>query len=75
MEKPVSPQIEEFLRDIEERLIPELRKRLEPLESGIVRRIEIRDGKQVDLTQDEIRWLKNLIAQYQAAADKIRGAS
>jgi hypothetical protein len=67
--------LDEFLREIEER-IREFRARLEPLESGI-RIAEIRDGKQVDMTEAHILWLKSLIAGHERIAAKLRadGAS
>jgi hypothetical protein len=43
--------MDEFLRDIEECRIPDLRAQLEPLESGTIRIGEIRDGVQVDTTK------------------------
>jgi hypothetical protein len=65
-----------FLREIEER-IQEFRARLEPLESGVLRIAEIRDGKQVDTTDAHILWERRQIADYERIAAKLRadGAS
>ena len=67
------PQTEELLRDIEERWIPELRKELEPLGSGMIRTLEIdQDGRQIDTTQARIISLNRWITTYQAMAAKLR---
>ena len=65
--------MDEFLRDIEENRIPDLRAQLEPLESGLIRIGEIRvGGGQIDTTQARILWLKRWIADYEAIAARIR---
>jgi hypothetical protein len=68
--------LDECLRDTEES-IADLRRQLEPLESGVLRTAEIRDGKQVDTTDARILWLKSLIAGHERIAAKLRadGAS
>jgi hypothetical protein len=69
----VLAHLDEFLRDIEECRIPDLRAQLEPLESGKIRIGEIRDGVHVDTTQARILWLERWIADYEAIASKLRG--
>jgi hypothetical protein len=65
--------LDEYLRDIEEYRIPELRAQLEPLESGKIRIGEIRTGgSQTDITQARILWLRRWIADYEAIAAKLR---
>ncbi|WGJ16143.1 hypothetical protein QEV83_07840 [Methylocapsa sp. D3K7] len=66
--------MDEFLRDIEECRIPDLRAQLEPLESGKIRIAEIREGVQVDTTQARILWLKRWITAYEAMSSKIRAS-
>jgi hypothetical protein len=68
--------LDEYLREIEES-IADLRRQLEPLESGILRTAEIRDGKQVDTTEARKLWLKKWITDYERLAAKLRadGAS
>jgi hypothetical protein len=64
--------LDEFLRDIEERIL-DLRTQLEPLESGKIRTAEIRnDGQQIDTTDARILWLKKWITDYEALAAKVR---
>jgi hypothetical protein len=68
--------LDEYLRETEES-IADLRRQLEPLESGVLRTAEIRDGKQVDTTEERILWLKKWITDRERIAAKLRadGAS
>ena len=60
---------DEYLRDIEERRLPELRAQLAPLESGEMRLGERRGhGPWSDITQREMDRLRRAIADYEALA-------
>jgi hypothetical protein len=60
---------DEYLRDIEERRLPELRAQLAPLESGEMRLGERRGhGPWSDITQREMDRLRRAIAEYEALA-------
>jgi hypothetical protein len=61
--------MDEYLRDILECRIPELRAQLKTLESGKVREI-LADG--ADVTQAQIVWLERWISDYEAIAAKLR---
>ncbi len=64
-------RLDDFLRETEEN-IADLRRQLEPLESGIIRTAEIRDGKQIDTTDARILWLKHSIAGHERISAKLR---
>jgi len=61
--------LDEYLRDIEECRLPELRAQLKTFESGKIREI-LADG--TDVTQTQIVWLERWIADYAAIAAKLR---
>ena len=65
---------DEYLRDIEERRLPELRAQLAPLESGEMRLGERRGhGPWSDVTQREMDRLRRAIADYEALAALFQG--
>jgi hypothetical protein len=65
---------DEYLRDIEERRLPELRAQLAPLESGEMRLGERRGhGPWSDITQREMDRLRRAIAEYEAIAALLQG--
>lgn len=60
---------DEYLRDIEQRRLPELRAQIAPLESGEMRLGERRGhGPWTDITQREMDRLRRSIAEYEATA-------
>jgi hypothetical protein len=65
--------LDDYLRDIEQKRIPELRSQLAPLESGEMFLGERKgDGQWVDTTQRQIEHLKRAITQYELIARKLR---
>jgi hypothetical protein len=65
--------LRDYLRNIEEESLPELRAWLSPLENGEMRLGERRgEGAWTDTTQREIDRTKKSIAQYEKIADNLR---
>ncbi|MGD1035892.1 MAG: hypothetical protein ABR878_01605 [Roseiarcus sp.] len=63
----------EYLKDIEEQRIPELRAQLVPLESGEMHLGERKEyGPWVDTTQRDIDRLKKSIVEYERIAADLR---
>jgi hypothetical protein len=60
------PDIESYVRNIEERRLPDLRNQLAELESGRMRLGESkRPGEWVDTTQEYARRLRDLVAEFE----------
>jgi hypothetical protein len=65
--------LNEYLRDIEQRRIPDLQAELAPLESGEMRLGERRGhGPWSDITQRQMDRLRRAIAEYRAIAELLR---
>jgi hypothetical protein len=65
--------LDEYLRDIEQRRLPALRRRLIPLESGERTVAERKSGGPwIDAAQERIEQLRIAIAEFKLAADKLR---
>ncbi|MGA2637286.1 hypothetical protein [Methylocella sp.] len=65
-------RLDDYLRDLEQRVLPKWRARLKLLESG---KAYSGDGPWDDLTEVEVRFLKRTIAQYETIAAEIHVAS
>jgi hypothetical protein len=64
--------LDDYLRDLEQRVLPKWRARLKLLESG---KAHEDDGRWDDLTEVEVRFLKRTIALYETIAAEIHVAS
>ncbi|MGD0186968.1 MAG: hypothetical protein ABSC25_17180 [Roseiarcus sp.] len=63
----------DYLRDIQEQRLPELRAQLDPLVSGEMRLGERKgNGPWTDTTQRQIEYLLRAIAQYETIAARLR---